>query len=763
MSAEHLRVGWIGTGRMGHAMVTRLLAAGQDVHVWNRTRAKAEDLAAHGAVVVDSVADLAERDVVFTMVAADDDLLEVTLGEGGLLRRPGCAPSYLVDSTTISAQTSERIRQVATQCGTALLAAPVSGNAKVVKAGRLSVAVSGPRAAYDTLEPLLRLLGHSVTYVGEADVARLVKLAHNIFLGVVTQSLAEITVLAQQGGVPRAALLEFINGSVLGSAFSRYKSPAFVGLDLTPTFTTTLLRKDFDLGLDAARRLQVPLPLAAAAHQLVQQAVGRGHGEEDFAALLVEQARSSGIELVAEDTPVDDGLSEPEGRLGAARGTGVLLTAPAIGETACRYLPALSTGGSQMPGAIAPPPPSPGRMAVDFEERVDFDRLRRYRLARTREALDASELGALLLFDINNIRYVSSTMIGEWARDKVARYTLLTRRGEPIVWDFGSAARHHRLYAPWIEPVNSRPGMLGLRGSVAPDAGLVDRAVAEIASILAEEGVADLPLGVDIAETPMFLALQHKGIQVRDAQQVMLDARLVKSGDEIKLLSTAAAMVDGVYQDITEALKPGVRENEIVALANKRLYEMGSDDVEAINAVSGERCNPHPHNFSDRIVRPGDQVYFDIIQSFNGYRTCYYRTFAVGRATPAQRDAYVKAREWIDAAIDLARPGVTTDQIARLWPRAEEFGFESEMAAFGLQFGHGLGLGLHERPIISRLNSLEHPVELREGMVFALETYCPAADGYSAARIEEEVVVTADGPSVLTLFPAEELFVTNKF
>jgi Xaa-Pro dipeptidase len=261
----------------------------------------------------------------------------------------------------------------------------------------------------------------------------------------------------------------------------------------------------------------------------------------------------------------------------------------------------------------------------------------------------------------------------------------------------------------------------------------------------------------------MFLALQAEGITVRDAQQVMLDARLVKSPDEIALLSTAAAMVDGVYQDITEALRPGVRENEIVALANKRLYEMGSDDVEAINAVSGERCNPHPHNFSDRLFRPGDQAFFDIIQSFNGYRTCYYRTFAVGRATAAQRDAYTKAREWIDAAIELVKPGVTTDQIARLWPRAEEFGFADEMAAFGLQFGHGLGLGLHERPIISRLNSLEHPIELVEGMVFALETYCPASDGRSAARIEEEVVVTADGPALLTLFPAEELFVTNPY
>ena len=229
------------------------------------------------------------------------------------------------------------------------------------------------------------------------------------------------------------------------------------------------------------------------------------------------------------------------------------------------------------------------------------------------------------------------------------------------------------------------------------------------------------------------------------------------------LLNQAAAMVDGVYQDIVEALKPGVRENEIVALANKRLYEMGSDQVEAINAVSGERCNPHPHNFSDRIIRPGDQAFFDIIQSFNGYRTCYYRTFAVGSATASQRDAYVKAREWMDAAIQAVGPGVGTDDIAKVWPKATDFGFDSELAAFGLQFGHGLGLGLHERPIISRLNSLDNPVEIKPGMVFALETYCPASDGFSAARIEEEVVVTENGPQVITKFPSQELFIANKY
>jgi Xaa-Pro dipeptidase len=272
-----------------------------------------------------------------------------------------------------------------------------------------------------------------------------------------------------------------------------------------------------------------------------------------------------------------------------------------------------------------------------------------------------------------------------------------------------------------------------------------------------------MPLGVDVIEPPMMFALQKVGIEVRDSQQVMLEARQIKSSDEITLLNIAASMVDGVYQDIYEALKPGVRENQVVALANKRLYEMGSDCVEAINSISGERCCPHPHNFTDRLIRPGDQAFFDIIQSFMGYRTCYYRTFSVGRASEPQVTAYKRAREWIDRAIELIRPGVTTDKIAQAFPTCDEIGFETEMAAFGLNFCHGLGLGLHERPIISRLTSLDDPMELTAGMVFAVETYCPATDGVSAARIEEEIVVTPRGAQVISLFPAQELPIANRY
>jgi len=406
---------------------------------------------------------------------------------------------------------------------------------------------------------------------------------------------------------------------------------------------------------------------------------------------------------------------------------------------------------------------APGSMNVDWEERLDPGRLREYRLGRARDALAASDLGAMLLFDFNNIRYVTSTHIGEWARDKMTRFSLLTRGGAPHLWDFGSAAKHHRLFCPWLPPENVRGGMIGLRGAVAPEAGLFDGAAREIQQILRDEGVADMPLGVDIVEPPMLAALTNLGIRVGDAQQTMLDAREVKSADEIMLLNTACAMVDGAYQLIAEQLKPGVRESQLVANVTKYLFDVGAEHVDNINAVSGERCSPHPHVFSDRLIRPGDQAFFDIIQTFVGYKTCYYRTFVVGRASDAQRDAYKRAREWIDASIELMRPGVTTDQVASVWPRAEEFGFDSEMEAFGLQFGHSVGLFLHERPIISRLNSLDHPVELKEGMVIALETYCPASDGYSAARIEEEVVVTADGPQVITRFPSDELFVANQY
>jgi 3-hydroxyisobutyrate dehydrogenase len=306
MSTPPVRVGWIGAGRMGFALASRLLDAGYDLAVFNRTRAKAEPLAEYGAKIVDSPVGLADRDVVFIMVAASQDLLDVI---SDLLSDPdGRRPGVIVDSSTVSIEASTLARASAERCGSQFLAAPVSGNPNVVAAGKLSLAVSGPRPAYDAVLPLLERFGSSVTYVGEGEVARLVKICHNVFLGVVIQSLCEVTLLAEQGGASRATFLEFLNSSVMGSTFTRYKSPALVNLDFTPTFTMPLLAKDFQLGLDAAREHHVPMPLAAAAAQLVESAVGAGFREEDFAALIIEQARRSGVTLTSENLEVDDGL-----------------------------------------------------------------------------------------------------------------------------------------------------------------------------------------------------------------------------------------------------------------------------------------------------------------------------------------------------------------------------------------------------------------------------------------------------------------------
>ena len=406
---------------------------------------------------------------------------------------------------------------------------------------------------------------------------------------------------------------------------------------------------------------------------------------------------------------------------------------------------------------------SPGAlMGVDWEQRVDFDRLRRDRLARAKDALEASDCGALLLFDPNNIRYVTSTHIGEWARDKNARYVLLPRGHDPILWDFGSAARHHRLYAPWLPEESFQAGVTPMRGAMPDETGIPDLLGRRIAGELRERGLDGEPVGIDMTDMVALNALHRAGVKTTDGSQVMLSARELKTPAEIDLLEHAATIVDGVYEEIYRMLRPGVTENEIVGHAMRYLFERGSEQVEAINAVSGPRSNPHPHVFSDRLLRPGDTAFFDIIHSFMGYRTCYYRCFSVGGASRSQLDAYKQCREWLDEAIALIKPGRSTDEIAKVWPSAEELGFASEEACFGLQFAHGLGVGLYESPMISRLHSLEHPTVIKRDQVFAIETYCAGRDGVSAARIEEEVVVTEDGCRIITKFPGDELLVAGR-
>ncbi len=401
-----------------------------------------------------------------------------------------------------------------------------------------------------------------------------------------------------------------------------------------------------------------------------------------------------------------------------------------------------------------------GTMAVDWENRVDFDRLRRERLARIKDLLAKSELGALLCFDMNNVRYITATHIGTWAQDKISRFTLLPQNDEPILWDFGSAARHHQLNCPWLGE-RSRPGIPSMRGAMTPEMGREADVAKKIRIELEQRGLLNEPVGVDVVEPPVMFALQREGINVVDGQELMSIAREIKTEDEITLLNMSAALVDAAYYDLYRAMKPGMRENDAVGLVSQRLYELGSEYVEAVNAISGERCSPHPHVFSDRVLRPGDPVYYDILHSYMGYRTCYYRTFAVGSASRAMVDAYKRCRDYLDASIELIRPGRTTAEVASVWPRAQEFGFPNEEAAFALQMGHGIGLAIWERPMISRLVSLDHPHEIKPGMVFALETFWPSTDGWSAARIEEEIVVTATGHEVITRFPAEQLLVAG--
>ncbi len=425
--------------------------------------------------------------------------------------------------------------------------------------------------------------------------------------------------------------------------------------------------------------------------------------------------------------------------------------------------------------------PTYGDMNVDWENRLDMSRLREQRLARLNDALTASEIGSLLTFDFHNIRYMTGTHIGTWAMDKMIRFAVLPRGGAPVLWDFGSAARHHQLQTPWLDAAHtdaglnghephhgatvgsgSRAGISTLRGAIGPSAGRAEDVARKIYAVLAEIGLEHEPIGVDVIEMPVLFAMQALGLQVVDGQQVFLEARRIKTPDEIGLLTHAASMVDAAYEHLYEFLRPGVKENECVGLVAKTLYDLGSEHVEGVNAISGERCSPHPHVFSDRIIRPGDPAFFDILHSYNGYRTCYYRTFAVGSASATQRDAYTICREYMDRAIEMVKPGATTADIVELWPTAQEFGFANEEAAFALQYGHGVGLSIWERPIFSRLTSFDAPETLEEGMVFALETYWPAKDGWGAARIEEELIVTKDGCEVITKFPAEELLVAGR-
>jgi Xaa-Pro aminopeptidase len=394
-----------------------------------------------------------------------------------------------------------------------------------------------------------------------------------------------------------------------------------------------------------------------------------------------------------------------------------------------------------------------GTQAKDWEAGIDYARLRSERLKKAQASVKANGLGAVLCFNFDNIRYLTGTHVGEWARDKFIRYALAGAEGPAYLWDPAAPAK--RRSSPWIHDTVAA-GHSIMQGGLPLNMGIQADFARQVKKALADLGVANQPIGIDIMELPMIRALEAAGIEVVDGQQTMLDAREVKTQDEIELLKIAAAMVDATYVDIVKAIRPGTRENELVAITNDRLFRLGSERVECVNSVSGQRGRPHSHTFSDRIIQPGDMVFLDIMHSYNGYRTCYYRSFICGQPNKYQVEAYEKASKWISASIDLIRPGITPDEVAAVWPRAEEFGYRDEAEAFLLQYGHGVGLSLWERPIISRrYTGQTRP--LKEGMVFALETWCGAEDGSGAARIEEEVVVTRDGCEIITNFPSDHL------
>jgi len=360
-----------------------------------------------------------------------------------------------------------------------------------------------------------------------------------------------------------------------------------------------------------------------------------------------------------------------------------------------------------------------GMMAKDWEKGIDYDRLFKERLQRTQAAIRHAGLGGVIAFNFDNIRYITGTHIGEWARDKFMRYALCAVQGPPFLWDPAPPAK--RLSSPWIADNVAAP-ISTMQGGLPPQMNVQGDFAKQIKKALLHFGIEKEPIGIDIMELPMLRALEKEGIEVVDGQQAM----------------------------------PGTRENELVAIAHDRLFRMGSERVECVNSVSGPRGRPHSHTFSDRLIQPGDMVFLDIMHSFNGYRTCYYRTFICGEPNKYQIDAYETASKWISASIDMIRPGITPDQVAQVWPDAQEFGYRDEAEAFLLQYGHGVGLSLWERPIISKRYTGQN-TPLKEGMVFALETWKGAEDGSGAARIEEEVVVTKNGCQIITNFPSDRL------
>jgi len=400
-----------------------------------------------------------------------------------------------------------------------------------------------------------------------------------------------------------------------------------------------------------------------------------------------------------------------------------------------------------------------GMMAVDCELRLDFPRLRQDRLDKAKQSLKKSGLGAFVCFDQDSIRYITSSDIGPWGRDKMMRFCILPRDEDPILFEIGTRVDFQLRPngAPWLKG-RVKPAISWGRGAVPQEVGSVHKCAAQIKDTLAEYGLEKEPIGFDMMDVLLMKALEQIGIQIEDGHTPLLEARKIKTAEEIELLNMAAMMVDAAYYDVAKSIRPGIREVDLVGIAHKSLYSLGADWVDNINCVSGPRTNPHPHDFTDRVIRPGDIVFLDIQNVFCGYRTCYYRTFCCGKPNEEQKELYAKCLKWLSESIDVVKPGATTADIASKWPGPEVLGKKSELEVLACQWGHGLGVSLWEYPIISRAWSLDYPQTIEENMVFALETFSngPAGCEY-AIRIEEEIVVTKDGHRLITKFPTDEL------
>jgi len=402
-----------------------------------------------------------------------------------------------------------------------------------------------------------------------------------------------------------------------------------------------------------------------------------------------------------------------------------------------------------------------GMMASDVEQRIDFDAMRKYKLNRVQEQMQKYDLGALICFDPDNIRYITSTNLAEWARDKFIRWCVLPKEGEPVLFELGTAGEVKKKLCPWLDEQNIRPSRPWLRGAnLRPVVDFMTTlAAADMLSVLKDNGVAVMPIGVDLVDLYILEALKGQGLNVVNGWDALWDARLIKSLEELQIIEQSAALVDACYEQIVDAIRPGVRENEIVAMIYSWLINNGCDRITGVNCVSGPRSNPHPHDYSDRMIRPGDLVFIDIISHYLGYATCYYRTFAVTFSTPLQEKVYDRAHQWLQSSIEVVKPGATTKDIASQWPGAKELGFQDEIQAAGLEVGHGLGLSNHEKPFISRALSLDNPEKIQPGMHFALETF--AGEGNEGARIESQIIVTEEGHRVITKWPCDKLMVCN--